>query len=161
VSSKALIQRGADVNLRNNFRESPLAIAAKNGNIALVTLCLEKGVEVDAADKHGNTALFYAAQYNRVDICELLLERGANLLVKNQQGKKPLDVATDPRVRKLLEDYVCIFLLGFILEIVHTFICSFHISLFNFILILFFFLKKIMLCDSHCCVSGLRRSHDH
>lgn len=103
---RSLLDRGANVNLKNKYHESPLIIAAKEGSLDVVSNFLERPeVEIDATDKSGGTPLYYAALYNHHAICERLVQCGASLQTTTEQGKTPLSVAMDPKIRKLLEDY--------------------------------------------------------
>ena len=52
-----LLDRGADVNVRNHKGQTALHCAAKAGFTDIVALLLDRGAEVDATDDHGWTAL--------------------------------------------------------------------------------------------------------
>jgi ankyrin repeat protein len=44
-----------------------------------------------------------ASKENKVDIVQFLLKSGANVLLKNKEGKKPVELASDRIVVRLLE----------------------------------------------------------
>jgi ankyrin repeat protein len=52
-----LLEKGADVEAKDEDRWTALIKAAKGGYKAVVRLLLEKGVGVEAKDNHGRTAL--------------------------------------------------------------------------------------------------------
>eukprot|EP01102_Stenamoeba_stenopodia_P010436 TRINITY_DN3146_c0_g1_i1.p1 TRINITY_DN3146_c0_g1~~TRINITY_DN3146_c0_g1_i1.p1 ORF type:complete len:906 (-),score=262.69 TRINITY_DN3146_c0_g1_i1:327-3044(-) len=102
----SLLNRGANVNIKNKYKDSPLLWAAKSGAHDIVELCLNNGeTNLDIKDMSGNTPLILAAQNGYKDICELLVKKGANITATNSFGKNSLDVAKDNQIRKLLEDY--------------------------------------------------------
>lgn len=76
-----LVAHGANVNLRSKRGETALADAAARGDVAAVTLLLDKGADVNAADYRGYTPLLQAVQYDRdsPEIVKMLLDRGANV----------------------------------------------------------------------------------
>jgi ankyrin repeat protein len=51
-----LVERGAEVNARDYYRQRALHWAAKHGGEAFVQLLLERGAEIDARDHLGETA---------------------------------------------------------------------------------------------------------
>ena len=52
-----LLEKGADVNAKNNDGWTPLHWASENGHEAIVSLLLEKGADVNAKDNDGETPL--------------------------------------------------------------------------------------------------------
>ena len=58
--SLALIKAGADENARCQRGETPLIKAARNGNLQIIELLLEKGANVNAFDLLGRNALYHA-----------------------------------------------------------------------------------------------------
>jgi ankyrin repeat protein len=58
-----LIDKGADVNAKNKYNETPLFYAVKiKDNIEIVKLLIDKGVDVNAKNKYNETPLFYAVK---------------------------------------------------------------------------------------------------
>ena len=76
-----LVSSGADVTARSKRGESPLADAARRGDLTAARLLLDKGADVNAVDYRGYTPLILAAQYDRdsPDLVRLLLSRGADV----------------------------------------------------------------------------------
>ena len=62
VSKKVseLIEKGADVNMKNNEGHTPLMWAACNRNAGTVKKLIKAGADVNAQDNLGKTALMYA-----------------------------------------------------------------------------------------------------
>jgi ankyrin repeat protein len=72
---KALLQRGADVNARDEDRATALMHAAADADLPTMKLLLEKGADVNATSKSGATALVWALHH--VEKVRLLLSHGA------------------------------------------------------------------------------------
>ena len=71
-------------------------LAAAQGDIEGVLLCLSKGVKVSERDHvHHKTALHWAAECGYKDISQLLLDRGSSLTSQDQYGETPLHYAAD------------------------------------------------------------------
>ena len=68
----ALLERGADVNARDNDGYTALIWAAFNGHAEIVTALLERGADVDARNNDGDTALMWAAHNGHAEIATLL-----------------------------------------------------------------------------------------
>ena len=86
-----LIERGADVNARNNIGMTPLHYAALCGHKDMVETLLEQKADVNALDCQGLTPLHLAAQYGHAEIVEILLGYGADIAAKtNYRGLTPL-----------------------------------------------------------------------
>jgi hypothetical protein len=70
---KALVQRKANINVKNNYQTTPLMNAASSGHTEVVKFLLEQpGINVNA-DEHGQTALYKAAERGHKEIVLLLL----------------------------------------------------------------------------------------
>jgi ankyrin repeat protein len=79
-----LIERGANVNARNRFGETPLHIYCGSGRTSIVKLLLEKRADVNARNNFGHTPLWVATRHQESDrkaefdlIAQLLLKEGA------------------------------------------------------------------------------------
>ncbi len=102
-----LINKGVDVNARDNQGKTPLHFAEAN----ITELLLDAGADVNARDNRGWTPLHSAAHGDRVEKVKLLLEQGANPRLKDNAGNTPLDIArqtTDyprpPEIIQMLTD---------------------------------------------------------
>ncbi len=72
-----LLERGADVNACNKWRETPLLIAANNGHVEAVKRLLQGGADPSLCSEAGWSALTFAAHKGYDDICSLLLAANA------------------------------------------------------------------------------------
>lgn len=73
---KKIIKYGANVNIVNEFDETPLIIAVKAGDTELVKLCIEHDAELNFVDKTGHTAFYYAEEMEISEIMDLV--KGTN-----------------------------------------------------------------------------------
>ncbi|KAI9830717.1 MAG: hypothetical protein M1819_005381 [Sarea resinae] len=72
---------------------SPLPSAARNGDLAIVTLLAEKGFDTEARCDWGRTALFEAVANQAATTAEPLIEMGANKEVTDSDDQTPLQLA--------------------------------------------------------------------
>jgi len=75
--ARSLIERGADVNARQQAGFTPLHEAAMTGKIEFARLFLDHGADVNARTEDGRTALAIAAQAGQEKMVTFLRERGA------------------------------------------------------------------------------------
>ena len=73
-----LLDRGADVNVRNRKGKTPLRLAIESGNRELVQLFLQRRAQVDSKAKDGQTPLMVARAQNLTEIIQLLQQAGAH-----------------------------------------------------------------------------------
>lgn len=90
---KRHLKRGADVNARDNFGETPLFLAVFKGHKDVAELLIAKGAMVNVKAKNNATPLHYAAMQGHTDVAELLIAKGADVNAKNQRGLTPLALA--------------------------------------------------------------------
>ena len=106
---KLLLEKGADVHLRAEYRQTPLSLAAEQGHEAVAKLLLEKGADVDSNNINSQTPLSFAATNGHEAVVKLLLEKGANVDSKDTRWHKtPLMWAADYKheaVVKLLKTF--------------------------------------------------------
>jgi ankyrin repeat protein len=74
----------------NNRGDRPLAVAAANRQLRLVTLLIERDGNTNATGYGGNTALHYAAEEGYEDMVALLLDKGAHANTRDDCGITPL-----------------------------------------------------------------------
>ena len=91
--TKLLGEPGTDVNAKDEEGRTALHFACGYGEIACAEALLNAKADADATDKNANTALHYAAGYGRRDVVQLLVDHGASVVLKNADGKSPIDVA--------------------------------------------------------------------
>jgi ankyrin repeat protein len=82
---KDLIEKGADINAKDNNGMTALMLASKNNRkeiVELVELLIKNGADVNAKDIYGRTALMIASVNGHKEIVELLIKNGADVNAK-------------------------------------------------------------------------------
>ncbi|PRP87832.1 ankyrin repeat protein [Planoprotostelium fungivorum] len=88
-----LINRGINVDVRNMMSQTPLHLAAKEGQDKCVITLLNHKATVDAADNKKRTPLHYAARYGHKKVVRILLSKGAKMY-DDIKGCNPLHYAS-------------------------------------------------------------------
>ncbi|HEY4138813.1 MAG TPA: ankyrin repeat domain-containing protein [Casimicrobiaceae bacterium] len=118
-----LLAAKANVNAKNRFGDTPLMVAALNGQLeivrrlrvqgaeldprgwtpliyaatgghdAVVTYLLDQGANINGQSPNGTTALMMAVRESRGSTFDLLLRRGADVQRRNENGASALDWA--------------------------------------------------------------------
>ncbi|XP_062550828.1 uncharacterized protein LOC134215716 [Armigeres subalbatus] len=100
---RQLLKKEVDLDCRNHWGRNAL-LTLTNGmrsarwyghDVGSVQLLLDHGAKVNGTDNDGNTALHYACSNNDWELAEMLVENGADLLIKNNEGKIPLENASN------------------------------------------------------------------
>jgi ankyrin repeat protein len=112
-----LIEKGADMNARDEEGSTPLADASSLGQLANVKALVAKGADIEARDIYGNTPLLAAAcdcaraTMNDTDVVvDFLLTKGADINARNKEGNTALMIASGggvvkTRIVKILIDH--------------------------------------------------------
>jgi len=86
---RLLLEKGAQVNSRDNAQRTALYWAAFNYSLDSARLLVDAGADLEAADEEGNTPLLIGVQRgHRVPL--FLIEQGANVNARNLDGETPL-----------------------------------------------------------------------
>ena len=91
-----LLDRGCDMNAKDEWQSTPLHDAVRKGNTELCSLLLDRGADVNAKDNRQRTPLHLAVQCKNTEICTLLVNRGSDMNAKNFCGDTPLNLAERP-----------------------------------------------------------------
>ncbi|XP_061285972.1 ankyrin repeat domain-containing protein 31 [Bos javanicus] len=102
---KALIESGADVNLKDNAGWTPLHKAASNGWSDVIVELLKASANVNCENVDGILPLHDAVANNHLKAAEILLQHGANPNQKDEKQKTALDEADDENMKELLKSY--------------------------------------------------------
>ena len=91
----ALLDRGADLNARDDDYQTPLHTAAWfNETPEVIRTLVDGGADVDARDNWGDTPLHTAARYNESpDVIRALVDAGADPNARNDNGHTPLHIS--------------------------------------------------------------------
>jgi len=109
VRVRALLARGANPDVRDEGRRTPLHQAVLGNSVGLCGLLIESGAEVNARDRQGMTPLHFAAQEHAPEIARILVGKGADVNARDEDGASVLWRAVaaargrDEIVRLLLE----------------------------------------------------------
>lgn len=75
---KALLDKGADVNSKSPYGQTPLFFACDRGSFEIVKLLVDRGADVNVEDTfYHASALSWAARKKHTDIVRLLIDHGA------------------------------------------------------------------------------------
>jgi ankyrin repeat protein len=75
---------------RNDYGQTPLIYASREGHFGVVRWLLDAGAAMDAQSYHGYTALTWACSGGHTPVVRLLLEREADPVVIDESGETPL-----------------------------------------------------------------------
>ncbi|XP_034436520.1 ankyrin repeat and SOCS box protein 2-like isoform X1 [Hippoglossus hippoglossus] len=90
---QVLLGNGADTDITNYDKETPLYKACERDSAAMVAALLNHGAAVNSRCIQGCTALQESVVRNNVEICEMLLKAGAKHNLTNMYGISPLFTA--------------------------------------------------------------------
>ena len=76
-NAKSLLDAGANINVTDHQKATPLHRAARHENKDMMELLLSKGADVNHADSSGQTALMWAGNRRNWELVKWLLEKGA------------------------------------------------------------------------------------
>ena len=95
--AKFLVLKAADVNIasKNGYNVFPIHSAALANNFNITQMLLQAGAYPNVCQKNGITALHTAAQLGNIEMIIALLEHGADITLKNDEGKRPADLAAE------------------------------------------------------------------
>lgn len=74
---KLLLDKGADIEAKDNSGQTPLSWVTCGGRKDIVKLLLDKGADIEARDHFGQTPLSLATRGGRKEIAKLLLDKKA------------------------------------------------------------------------------------
>ena len=91
---KRLLSAGADINIQNNYGETPLFVAVwLNAPVNYIEMLIAAGADHSVRDMYGRTPLHSAAWNGRTQYIRLLLNAGADINARDKKGSTPLHAA--------------------------------------------------------------------
>lgn len=100
---EAMLDIGADANLRASDGTTPLWVAAIVGDLDIVQCLIAKGADVRARGKQGDTPLHVALINRHLKVAQYLLDQGADPDAPNDLGISPRQLANFNQLLDLLE----------------------------------------------------------
>jgi ankyrin repeat protein len=102
---------GADVNRRDEKKQTPLLLAMRQGSSKLVKILLENGADSNAKNDNGKTSLHMLSGHlmneeDAVDRARLLLEHGAEVNIRDNDNQTPLLLAMGRDLFKLVRTLI-------------------------------------------------------
>ena len=91
---KQHIEAGSDLNVKDQYGSTPLAIATTFGKTEIANTLIDAGVDLHITNNDGSTPLHIASFFCRTDIVKALLKKGADKTLKNNYGSTPLQSVT-------------------------------------------------------------------
>ncbi|KAK3864886.1 hypothetical protein Pcinc_029469 [Petrolisthes cinctipes] len=91
---QALVNAGADVDIRTEQGNSALHLAAKEGHSEVVLQLVESGAFVDAINRSGVTPLQIALAHGHMEVIQRLIRLDADMFMQNKVGESAHEVAS-------------------------------------------------------------------
>lgn len=109
-ATEVLINAGADVNIADTRKTTPLHLSVGVGGVfRIAKLLIEKGADIDATDYNLHTPLHRAARAGRFEMISILLYYGADANILNESGMSPFMLSIYEQapgsVQRLLFEY--------------------------------------------------------
>ncbi|KAK6336768.1 hypothetical protein TWF718_009558 [Orbilia javanica] len=90
---KSLLDKGANIEAKDYFHQTPLLIAVGRGDTRIIEFLLNNGADLEAKDSTGWTSLHIAVKMRFDWVAGLLIKKGANIEANNGYGWTPLIAA--------------------------------------------------------------------
>ncbi|WP_375604376.1 ankyrin repeat domain-containing protein [Wolbachia endosymbiont of Anurida maritima] len=92
-SVKDLVESGSDVNVIDEYGDTPLHYATRNGYTDVVIFLIGKGANTNAIGRLGQTPLHYAMEHGNMEITKILVTHKADVNAQDGNGWTPLYLA--------------------------------------------------------------------
>lgn len=87
-------------------KKTPLHISSTHGYFDISKLLVENGAMIGLLDAEKNNPLHITAQLGHLELLKFLLERYPQADSKNIYGKTPIEVATNAKIKIILQEYL-------------------------------------------------------
>ena len=108
ICFQMLLDKGAQIDEKDENGDQPIHYAAKSGCIACVQLIAGKGVKVCTPGQNDNRVIHYAAKYGRLDLLNKILEKGCPPDLVNELGETPLHLASSFYTKGMFRTNYCV-----------------------------------------------------
>jgi len=98
-----LLDLGTDIDIRNEYEDTPLLFAAGTGRLEAVKFLLERGANVNARNDWDHTSLLLAANNGHAKVVRLLLASGAGITAQDKDGDTALASAIRENHRAIVK----------------------------------------------------------
>ena len=85
---RSLLEKGADINLADDYNQTALMCASLNGHADVVKVLLDHGANVNVRTKKGFTALSLASDQGHGEVVDLILEQRPHLFICDCQARR-------------------------------------------------------------------------
>ena len=100
--SRLLLDKGNDVNAKDDRGYTALIDATMGKNASVVRLLVERGADVNAKNQFGDTPLLDAETWEDPTAVRILLDHGADVTMRDKDGKTPLQLAWEYKNARLI-----------------------------------------------------------
>ena len=87
---------------REDYRITPLILAAKEGRIAMFKMLVDKGADVHQTMSTGQSALHFAVEARRIDLVEHLVDLGVEVNTSSFFTESPMEIAEKDDMTEIL-----------------------------------------------------------
>jgi hypothetical protein len=95
---KRMIDRGADINFRDQYGDTPLHLAIKNKHPDTAKVLITSGANVNEKGALEDTPLHISIYQNERELATLLRQKGANDTLLNRYGLNPSEMEALPEI---------------------------------------------------------------
>ncbi|XP_064624702.1 poly [ADP-ribose] polymerase tankyrase-2-like [Lineus longissimus] len=85
-----LVQKGADVELKDQVNQSILNLSSVQGHVNIAEYLIDIGADISTRDLLDNTPLLHASFFGHLSVVELLTSKGADTNAVNKEGRDAL-----------------------------------------------------------------------
>lgn len=102
---KKIIQCKLDLNIRDEFENSLLHIAALKGSVSIIEFLLHKNLDINSKNHVGKTPLHLAIKNDNIEVSLFLIKNGADYKTRDRNGRTAIESATRDK-RVIIQKYL-------------------------------------------------------